>query len=257
MSRRLPELPSRVAPETYPPAQGRIRFAQVTKRFRDDTRALTEVSLEIDPGEFTFVTGPSGAGKTTLLSLIYGAMVPTSGTVLVNGRNVGALPVRKIPYLRRTIGVVFQDSRLIRRKTALENVAYLPRILGLPTKEQRRLAQDALARVGLAHRMNAFPEQLSGGEQQRVAIARAVVNRPSVLLADEPTGNLDPDLSREIFELFAELNGTGTTVLVATHDHSILKTIGGRILSLKEGRLAGDERRGPEPYASADTGVPK
>jgi cell division transport system ATP-binding protein len=218
----------------------------VSKWFPDQTRALTDVSLEIQRGEFTFVTGPSGAGKTTLLSLIYGAMVPSSGTVLVNGRNVGALPQRKVPYLRRTIGVVFQDSRLIRRKTALENVAYLPRILGLPSREQRRLAQDALARVGLSHRLNAFPEQLSGGEQQRVAIARAVVNRPSVLLADEPTGNLDPDLSREIFALFAEVNRGGTTVLVATHDHSILRTVGGRVLQLRDGRLAGDGPFAPE-----------
>jgi len=244
-------------PETYSPAHGRIRFVQVSKRFPDQTRALIGVTLEIDRGEFAFVTGPSGAGKTTLLSLIYGAMVPSSGTVLVNGRNVGALPQRKIPYLRRTIGVVFQDSRLIRRKTALENVAYLPRLLGLPTREQRQLAQDALARVGLTHRMNAFPEQLSGGEQQRVAIARAVVNRPSVLLADEPTGNLDSDLSREIFDLFAEVNRGGTTVLVATHDHSVLRSVGGRVLYLKDGRLTGDSRftADMDPPEAADRGA--
>jgi cell division transport system ATP-binding protein len=218
---------------------------QVGKRFANGLEALHGVTLTLEPGDFAFVTGPSGAGKTTLLSLIFRADVPTSGTVLVNGRNVGALPRPKIPYLRRTIGVVFQDSRLIRRKTALENVAYLPRILGQPVREQRRLAHEALERVGLGDRLDAFPQELSGGEQQRVAIARALVNRPPVLLADEPTGNLDPDGAQEIFELFREINGRGTTVLVATHDVAVLRSFGGRVLWLRGGRLTGDVRLEP------------
>ncbi len=227
------------------PALGRVRFLQVGKRFANGFEALQGITLTLEPGDFAFVTGPSGAGKTTLLSLVFRADLPTSGTVLVNGRNVGALPRPKIPYLRRTIGVVFQDSRLIRRKTALENVAYLPRILGQPLREQRRLAQETLERVGLGHRLDAFPQELSGGEQQRVAIARALVNRPPVLLADEPTGNLDADAAREIFALFAEINRQGTTVLVATHDASLLRTLGGRVLWLRNGRLTGDVRLEP------------
>ncbi len=227
------------------PALGRIRFAQVGKRYAGGLEALREVSFSLEAGDFAFVTGPSGAGKTTLLSLVYRAEVPTAGTVLVNGRNVGALPPKKIPYLRRTIGVVFQDSRLIRRKTALENVAYLPRVLGRPAGEQQRLAREALERVGLGGRLDAFPQQLSGGEQQRVAIARALVNEPPVLLADEPTGNLDPDSAREIFRLFAEVNGRGTTVLLATHDPTVLRALGGRVLLLRQGSLVGDERYEP------------
>ncbi len=230
-------------------ALGRIRLLCVGKRFANGLAALREVTLTIEPGDFAFLTGPSGAGKTTLLSLIFRADVPTSGTVLVNGRNVGALPRPKIPYLRRTIGVVFQDSRLIARKTALENVAYLPRILGRSHREQRLLAAGALARVGLADRLDAFPRELSGGEQQRVAIARALVNRPPLLLADEPTGNLDPDAARQIFALFREINQRGTTVLVATHDAALLRSLGGRVLWLRDGRLTGDVRL--EPAAEA------
>lgn len=234
------------------PALGRIRFLQVGRRFPGGLEALHGITFTLEPGDFAFVTGPSGAGKTTLLSLIFRADVPTAGTVLVNGRNVGALPRPKVPYLRRTIGVVFQDSRLIRRKTALENVAYLPRILGLPVREQRRLAREALERVGLGHRLQAFPPELSAGEQQRVAIARALVNEPPVLVADEPTGNLDPDGAGEIFELFQEINRRGTTVLVATHDSELLRTLGGRILWLRNGRLAGDVRLAPAADASRD-----
>ena len=171
-----------------------IQFFGVTKRYPGKRVALDDVSLHIPRGQFVFLKGPSGAGKTTLLKLIYREEVPTSGRILVNGRNVAALPDKKIPYLRRTIGVVFQQFNLIERKTVLENVTYLPRILGVPRKEQRRLAYKTLSRVGLAHRMNAFPPELSGGEQQRVAIARALICDPEILVADEPTGNLDPEL---------------------------------------------------------------
>jgi cell division transport system ATP-binding protein len=203
--------------------------------------ALEDVSFELGRGEFAFLTGSSGAGKTTLLKLIFREETPTSGSILVNGRNVATLPARKVPYLRRTIGVVFQDFKLIGRRTVYENVGYLPRILGLGSSRTRRSAYEALRRVGLAHRLGAFPRELSGGEKQRVAIARALIHEPDILLADEPTGNLDPDLSAEIVELLLEVNRRGTTVLLATHDRETIRRVGRRVLTLNQGRLVGDE----------------
>ncbi len=174
--------------------------------------------------------------------------MPSTGRILVNGRNVASLPRAKIPYLRRTLGVVFQNFRLIDRKTVFENVSYLPRILGADRESQKRSALWALRRVGLAHRLSAFPPELSGGEQQRVAIARAVIARPDILIADEPTGNLDPDLSWEIVRLFLEIHRQGTTVLLATHDRATIERVGGRILTLDAGRLVRDEElRGTGP----------
>ncbi len=220
-----------------------IQFLRVTRRFASGQVGLDEVSLEIDAGEFIFITGESGAGKSTLLALVYGALSPTTGNVLVNGRNVGSLPRSKIPYLRRTIGVVFQNSGLIRRKTVYENVAYLPQILGLSAAEQREKVYAALDQVGLADRGDAFPMQLSGGEQQRVAIARALVNEPAIVLADEPTGNLDPELSERIFELFTAANERGATVVVATHDPHAIERLPARVLRLHQGQLIADSER--------------
>jgi cell division transport system ATP-binding protein len=217
-----------------------IHFYRVSKHYPGGQRALDEITFQIERGEFAFLTGPSGAGKTTLLRLIFRQEIPTSGQILVNGRNVASLPRRKVPFLRRTMGVVFQDFRLIPRKTVFENVSYLPRVLGLDRQRQKRLAYETLRRVGLAHRMKAFPLELSGGEQQRVAIARALVNQPEILVADEPTGNLDPEMAREIFELFLEINRRGTTVLVATHDARVLERLDKRVLSLRAGRLQDD-----------------
>jgi len=217
-----------------------IQFFRVVRRYSPRRVALDEVSFRIRRGEFAFLEGPSGAGKTTLLKLIYRAEVPDSGTVLVNGRNVGALPRGKIPYLRRTIGIVFQEFSLVARKTVFENVTYLPRILGCSPREQRRLAHATLSRVGLAHRLDALPAELSGGEQQRVAIARALVNGPEILIADEPTGNLDPALSQEIIQLFTEINRRGTTVVVATHDPTLIPRHGHRVLFLERGQLVRD-----------------
>ena len=175
---------------------------------------------------------------------------------MVNGRNVTALPRRKMPYLRRSIGVVFQSFRLISRKTVFENVTYLPRILGMSRAEQQRMCERALRRVGLAHRLNAYPRQLSGGEQQRVTLARALVCDPRIILADEPTGNLDPELSAEILALLREIHAQGTTVIVATHDRAIIESLGGRVLLLHRGRLVADGYREPglvepPPYAAA------
>jgi cell division transport system ATP-binding protein len=218
-----------------------IHFFQVTKRYPGGQTALDRVSFEIPRGQFVFLTGASGAGKTSLLRLIFREDVPDEGQILVNGRNVSSIPPSKIPYLRRTIGVVFQDFRLIPRKTVFENITYLPRILGADTKAQKKLAYNALRRVGLSHRVNAFPLELSGGEQQRVAIARALMNEPEILIADEPTGNLDPDLSWEILRLFLEVNLRGTTVLLATHDRDMIQRVGRRVLTLDAGRLANDQ----------------
>ncbi len=219
-----------------------IQFFQVSKRYPGGQSALDNVSFDIARGQFVFLTGASGAGKTTLLRMIFREEVPNDGQIVVNGRNVASIPRSKIPYLRRTIGVVFQDFRLIPRKTVFENVTYLPRILGQDLKSQKQLAYNALRRVGLAHRLNAFPPELSGGEQQRVAIARALINEPDILIADEPTGNLDPDLSREILRLFLEVNLRGTTVLLATHDRDMIHRIGKRVLTLDKGQLVSDHQ---------------
>jgi cell division transport system ATP-binding protein len=216
-----------------------IRLYNVQKRYDPDVSALRDINLEVERGEFVFITGPSGAGKTTLLRLLLRQELPSSGQVIVNGRNVGALPPSRIPDLRRTIGVVFQDFKLIHRKTALENVAYVLNVAGLSRTEQRRKAYNALRSVGLNHRLNALPQVLSGGEQQRVAIARAVVNEPALLLADEPTGNLDPDLAVEIMRLFREINARGTTVVVATHDRDLIQRMQRRTVVLDKGRILG------------------
>jgi len=225
-----------------------IQFFHVAKRYPGGQTALEDLTFEIARGQFVFLTGASGAGKTTLLRLIFREEVPSDGQILVNGRNVASIPQSKIPYLRRTIGVVFQDFRLIPRKTVFENVTYLPRVLGIPLKTQKQMAYTALRRVGLAHRLNAFPPELSGGEQQRVAIARALINEPDILIADEPTGNLDPDLSREILRLFLEVNLRGTTVILATHDRDTIQRIGRRVITLDRGRLVSDlEIDGSDP----------
>lgn len=217
-----------------------IRFFNVSKRYSEHRVALDSVSFEVARGELVLLTGPSGAGKSTLLRLIFREEVPSDGQILVNGRNVASLPAGKIPFLRRSIGVVFQDFRLIPRRTVFENVSYLPRVLGMDREQQRRVVTHTLKRVGLAHRSNDFPVQLSGGEQQRVAIARALINEPELLLADEPTGNLDPGLATEITELLREISVRGTTVLLATHSPEVVERLGRRVLRLEDGRLVAD-----------------
>jgi cell division transport system ATP-binding protein len=214
-----------------------IQAFHVTKQYDRESQALSDVTLQIERGEFCFLTGPSGAGKTTFLKLVFREELPSQGQILVGGRNLTAIPPRQIPELRRSIGVVFQDFKLLKRRTILENVAFVLRILGVPAKEQKRRAFNALKSVGLHHKMHAYPLQLSGGEQQRVAIARALINEPILLLADEPTGNLDPDMAQEIMSLFQEVNSRGTTVLVATHDREMIQRLGKRVISLDRGRL--------------------
>ena len=215
-----------------------IQAFHVYKQYDRESMALTDVTLSVGKGEFCFLTGPSGAGKTTFLKLVFREELPSQGQILVGGRNVTAIPDGQIPELRRSIGVVFQDFKLLKRKTILENVAFVLRILGVPLREQKRRAFAALKAVGLHHKMHAYPLQLTGGEQQRVAIARALMNEPMLLLADEPTGNLDPDMALEIMRLFLEVNARGTTVLVATHDREMIQRMGKRVISLEKGRVA-------------------
>jgi len=214
-----------------------IEAQQVSKMYSRGVYALQELSLRIDKGEFVFLTGPSGAGKSTLLRLLLRQDVPSSGRVVVGGRDLAQLTVRQVQAYRRSLGFVFQDFKLLPNKTVLENVAFVPRVLGMAAPQQQRRTFQVLKWVGLQHRMSAFPEELSGGEQQRVAIARALVNDPVVIIADEPTGNLDPDLSLEIMNLFREINARGTTVLVATHDRELIRRVGRRTLTLDHGRV--------------------
>jgi len=214
-----------------------IRFYNVDKTYRGEHHALSEVTLTIHPRQFCFITGSSGAGKSTLLKLVIREARPTAGQILVNGRNLEALTRTQMPAFRRRVGVVFQDFRLIPTRTVYENVALVLTIQGVPAKERKRRGFEALRWVGLQNRMSSFPEQLSGGEQQRVAIARALINRPVILLADEPTGNLDPELAREILALFREVNAAGTTVVVATHDRQLIAESGGRVILLDKGRV--------------------
>lgn len=213
-----------------------IQMFNVHKKY-GETPALFNISLKVEKGEFVFLTGPSGAGKTTFLKLLYRELFPTTGQIIVNGRNVAVIPDPKIPYLRREMGIVFQDFKLLNNKTIFDNVAFVSRILGVPKRKRRKMAYDVLRMVGIEKKMHHYPLQLSGGEQQRVAIARALINEPILLLADEPTGNLDPDLSMEIMKIFSEINKKGTTVVVATHDREMIRRIGRRVIALDRGRL--------------------
>ena len=211
-----------------------IEFYGVSKEYHG-RRVLKNLSFKVAQGEFVFLTGPSGAGKTTVLKLLYRAEAPGEGQILVNGRNVGAMSASRVPELRRTMGIVFQDYKLLPSRTVFENVAFVLKFLGVPLSERRRRAYQVLRLVELHHRVNALPEELSGGEQQRVALARALVNEPELLIADEPTGNLDHRLAQEVMRLFSQINVRGTTVLVATHDVALIKETGRRCLTLDRG----------------------
>ena len=199
--------------------------------------ALNDLSLTVAQGEFVFLTGPSGAGKSTLLRLLLMQDRATSGELVVGGQNLAQLKRREIQEYRRTIGFIFQDFKLIPTRTLLENVSFVPEVTGVSESQQRRRAFQVLKWVGLQHRMGAYPTDLSGGEQQRVAIARALVNSPTLVLADEPTGNLDPDLSLEIMNLLREVNASGTTVVVATHDRELIRLVGRRTVTLDQGKV--------------------
>lgn len=222
-----------------------IRFDSVSKLYTSERRpALEEVSVEIDRGEFVFLVGPSGSGKTTFLRLCLKEDQPTSGTVWVAGKNVGKLSSRKVPKLRRQIGTVFQDFRLLPNKTVAQNVAFALEVIGKPRTHIRKVVPEVLEMVGLEGKEKRFPHELSGGEQQRVAIARAFVNRPEILIADEPTGNLDPNTSIGIMKLLDRINRTGTTIVMATHDSHIVDQVRKRVVELADGSVVRDEARG-------------
>lgn len=217
-----------------------IKMFHATKRYEQQYVALNDITLNIPKGQFAFLTGPSGAGKSTLLRLLIREEIATSGQIIVNGRNIAIIPDHQIPILRRNMGFVFQDFKLLKRKTVYENVTFVLHVIGASPRIQKKRAFEILKMVGLQHKMYSYPLQLSGGEQQRVAIARALINEPVLLLADEPTGNLDPDLAFEIMQIFKRINARGTTVLVATHDKDMIQKIRGRVVILDHGRLSDD-----------------
>ncbi len=221
-----------------------IEFRNVTKIYEDKTVALKNINLTIKKGEFVFIVGPSGSGKSTIIKLLIKEIPVTSGAIFIAGRNICNLKASKVPLLRRNIGSVFQDFKLLPNKTAFENVAFALEVIGKPTYAIKVQVPQVLKLVGLEHKMNSYPHQLSAGEQQRVSIARAFVNRPPILLADEPTGNLDPVTSEGIMKLLSRINLIGTTVAMATHDKNIVNSMRRRVIELEDGEIIRDQKRG-------------
>ncbi len=221
-----------------------IEFKNVSKVYENDTAALKNISLSIEKGEFLFMVGPSGSGKSTFIKLLIKEIEETSGSIFIAGRNICNLKSSRIPQLRRNIGCVFQDFKLLPNKTAFENVAFALEVIGRPGYEVKVQVPQVLKLVGLHNRERSYPHQLSGGEQQRISIARAFVNRPPILLADEPTGNLDPATSDGIMKILSRINLIGTTVVMATHDRSIVNSMRRRVVELEEGEIIRDQKRG-------------
>ena len=221
-----------------------MRLIDVYKEYDNGTKALKGVNLRIDDGEFVFLVGPSGSGKSTVIKLITGEIAATQGRLMVNGYNLSNIAPRQIPYMRRTLGIIFQDFRLIEKKTVYENLAFAMRAIGASPRELRRRIPYVLQLVGLEQKADRYPGQISGGEQQRVAIARALVNNPSMIIADEPTGNLDPQRSLEIMMLLERINELGTTVLVVTHEKALVNRFTKRVVAIEAGRIISDETGG-------------
>ena len=221
-----------------------IRLIDIEKEYDNGTKALQDVSVRIDDGEFVFLVGPSGSGKSTIIKLITAEIAPSNGRLMVNGYNLNNIRPSQVPYMRRTLGVIFQDFRLIDKKTVWENLAFVMRAVGASNREIRRRIPYVLELVGLEGKADRYPGELSGGEQQRVAIARALVNNPSMIIADEPTGNLDPQRSLEIMTLLERINELGTTVLVVTHEKALVNRFSKRVVAIEDGRVISDETGG-------------
>ncbi len=221
-----------------------IRFLDIQKTYDNGTKALKRVSMRIDDGEFVFLVGPSGSGKSTIIKLITGEEQASAGRIMVNGYNMGDIRPRQVPYMRRTLGVIFQDFRLIDKKTVKENLTFAMRAVGASPREIKKRIPYVLDLVGLDGKGERYPGQLSGGEQQRVAIARALVNNPQMIIADEPTGNLDPDRSLEIMSLLEKINELGTTMLVVTHEKELVNVFTKRVIAIEDGRIISDETGG-------------
>lgn len=225
-----------------------LKMTDVSKVYPGGSVALQKVNIHIEPGEFVFVVGPSGAGKSTFIKMLFREVLPTTGSIFVNGVDILSLTPKEIPYMRRQLGIIFQDYRLLPDRTVYENVAFAMEVIETPRRKIKRKVLNVLDLVGLRHRCNAYPNELSGGEQQRIAIARAIVNDPIMVIADEPTGNLDPETSWDIMEIFKEINAEGTTIVMATHDKEIVDAMGKRVIAIEDGNIVRDEASGVYGY---------
>ena len=223
-------------------------MTDVSKVYESGSVALHDVNVHIEPGEFVFVVGPSGAGKSTFIKMLFREVIPSTGSIFVNGTNILELGPKEIPYMRRQLGIIFQDYRLLPDRTVYENVAFAMEVIETPHRKIKRIVTDVLDLVGLRHRCNSYPNELSGGEQQRIAIARAIVNDPILVIADEPTGNLDPETSWDIMKIFKEINESGTTIVMATHDKEIVDAMGKRVIAIENGLIVRDEKNGVYGY---------
>lgn len=225
-----------------------LLMSNVSKVYPGGSVALQDVNVHIEPGEFVFVVGPSGAGKSTFIKMLFREVLPTTGSIFVNGIDILKLEDKEIPYMRRQLGIIFQDYRLLPDRTVYENVAFAMQVIEAPYRKIKRRVMNVLDLVGLRHRCNSYPNELSGGEQQRIAIARAIVNDPLLVIADEPTGNLDPETSWDIIEIFKEINDSGTTIVMATHDKEIVDAMGKRVIAIEKGSIVRDEKNGVYGY---------
>lgn len=225
-----------------------INMTGVSKVYANGSVALSDITVDIDKGEFVFVVGPSGAGKSTFIKLVFREILPSQGKIVVNGRNVTQMQLKEVPYLRRTLGIVFQDYRLLPNETVHDNIAFAMHVVEAPHREIQKRVNHVLDLVGLRNKARTYPSQLSGGEQQRVAIARAIVNNPMVVIADEPTGNLDPETSWDIMKIFDRINKSGTTIVMATHDRYVVDAMYKRVIAIEKGRIVRDEAKGVYGY---------
>lgn len=223
-------------------------MTDVSKVYPGGNVALQDINVHIKPGEFVFVVGPSGAGKSTFIKMLFREVLPTTGSIFVNGTDILSLTPKEIPYMRRQLGIIFQDYRLLPDRTVYENIAFAMQVIETPHRKIKRSVLNVLDLVGLRQRANAYPNELSGGEQQRIAIARAIVNDPLLVIADEPTGNLDPETSWDIMDIFKEINNSGTTIVMATHDKDVVDAMEKRVIAIENGRIVRDEYNGVYGY---------